>query len=96
MACLYLSIDGAFDISTVQNAMAGSHETCARVVIPSWNFPNAFRGNGVNEVISMRYTRLICKSCPPLKVKYGSFKIMKRDNGIEWIDSLIDSKVTLL
>lgn len=102
IACPYLSISGAFNLCTLHDFMATSYETSQKA-ISSWKLPNAFSkpDSGDNKESSetrrgAKSVRLLYKSSAPLKAKYGSLKFVKKDQGIEWVDSLIDTTVTLL
>lgn len=95
LACSYLSIIGAFNVLTAQNAMAFPYETSGDMIL-SWRIPKAFKREKQGLVATEKYKRCLFTSCPQLKLKYGSFRVMKKDNGIEWVDSLIDSTVTLI
>ncbi|CAL8134246.1 unnamed protein product [Orchesella dallaii] len=106
VACPYLTVDGAFNILSVHNLLAMPYESSKKSV-HSWRNPKMFKdrrdGKDMIEntaerrrITCVKYLKVVGLSCCPLKAKYGSLKFVKKDQGIEWVDSLIDSTVTVL
>ncbi len=93
VALPYLAVFGAFNIVTTHNFLAKPFER-SNECVKSWLLPTCV-GKSSNER-DYKLRKRIIASCGPFKLKYGSLKFLRKDDGIEWLDSLIDSTVTSL
>ncbi len=93
MALPYLSVFGALNIVTVINFLANPFENSTDS-IESWRTPCVKGMSGMGK--QHKYFKWIILSCNPLKLKYGALKFLRKGDGLEWLDSLIDSTVIVL
>ncbi len=93
IALPYLAVFGSLNIVTIHNFLASPFERSNDCVL-SWLLPSCVGKSSRERQYKLR--KRITMSCGSLKLKYGTLKFLRKDDGIEWLDSLIDSTVTAL
>lgn len=86
--CPYLSFSGAANLFMVQNVLASPYEaSVATLAKICWK-----DADDVDDRVAKR----VAKSCPPIRLRYASYKLFTKETAPEYLDSVIDSTVTLL